>query len=116
MRKFFLTNKPFALLLALNVFFLLYQVNYHNLYNELKVNVKYILGEIGIEKYKKEDLKLDKTPLVLYFNMGNSFVVAQSDKHKKAVSLNTDSNLIIVPGFYSWGGGSMIYGKKVIIV
>ena len=99
-------NKPFIFLLIINVIYIAIQREHHSVYFELKQKVKYVLGEIGLEKYKKIKRIYNTENLVIYFYKANAIQLApyKGKAIDNVISLNRDSDLVLPPAIYEWGG------------
>lgn len=93
-----------------NILFLFYQIDFVNLYHNLKI--KYIITESRINKDLQKDLALNKEPLVSFFNFNTSLVLAENKTHQNGKMLNINSDLVLKPGFYKWGGGEYDLQKE----
>ena len=106
-KKFIFRNKLFSLLLLFNILYFSSQVNWYHVLHDSKHAVGYILGQIGIEKYKHYTIKKSKEPLVIYFDKEKSTIInprvdiwdLNSYKH-----IDMDNSLILPPRIYKWGG------------
>ncbi|CUU85500.1 hypothetical protein [Campylobacter hyointestinalis] len=99
-------NKPLIVLLLLNILY--FSFDYDTVYNETKNNIKFILGEIGIKKYKtiKKYDSDNSDNLVIFFSGSKAIKLEVLDDMKSRNLLDENSDLIIPPNNYIWGGGS----------
>ena len=98
-----LTNKPFIILLIINIVYFTITIDKHQMIVYTKESIKRVLGEIGFRKYQ-QNLPIESKNLVIYFNRENSYII--SDIEKKGIDSNSFSKdkLIYKPGIYSFGG------------
>ncbi|CUU68916.1 Uncharacterised protein [Campylobacter hyointestinalis subsp. hyointestinalis] len=101
-------NKPLIVLLLLNILY--FSFDYDTVYNETKNNIKFILGEIGIKKYKtiKKYDSDNSDNLVIFFSGSKAIKLEVLDDMKSRNLLDENSDLIIPPNNYIWGGVAII--------
>ena len=90
--------------MTINILYLLSQLEYYSMYYDVKQNVRLVLGEIGIEKYKRVDRGYNNENLAIYFNKTNTEKIPTIESDNQVEILDDNSNLVLLPGIYSWGG------------
>lgn len=99
------SNKPFIALFIINMIYLTSLIDINRLIIDTKSNIKIILVNMGLKKYK-DNRELESDELVIYFNMEKSIKINKIVRNNHKTFLN--DIIFHEPGIYKWGGRCII--------